>query len=844
MRQRPARLLLAGCVAATLSLGTALAGVPASAGPDDRPATSSAVQEQAKKPRSLVQFLSKDGTAETGTTTTFTLTSVATGAALRIPVIGQGPNTTYSQVVKPGKYTVTSEPSVLNGATYTVSALTPASGAITVKKPKKGTKKNAVTKVTFSLAKDAPDTLMTLGGATPTAVSLSWTGPEGASYSLRRTEGYTPAATAEDGTAVALTSPTATATEDTTVAEATTYTYTLFGSVGSQAVEPSSISLATPSAAGDQPTFALAPDTVLPATLEELDAEPLTETTVAVTLSQATERASRTAATAAPAGRWTARRADEPCVVGAPFLLSTEAAGTDAFYGVIESCDGGSAARRRAGESRAVVDTDVPLSAVLSYLDIEYDASACLTDTEGATETTCAPSADPDGDGLTNVNERDAGTNPGDPDTDDDGLTDGQEVQDHASDPLRQDTDRDDFTDEEEVEEDTEPSILDTDEDGLLDAEEVFYSETDPRSADTDGDGFSDTREVEEDSNPDNAKSVPTKPRKDSDGDGLTDPREELNESDPTVADTDGDGLSDFVEVTVWASYPDLEDSDDDGVDDGDEVAAGRQPMEDESTVIPPFSRAAPRAIAARGVSCSGSGTTVMDPRAGFDEEKRFKVRLSGTKFSYDVAYVAKLFANPYFRATGGVVCQLSVESGSIQLAVTPVPVTLNFWVDGTASSSGFLKWEGPALNAQVGFRGKGSVEVATRCDYIFFCYPELRQSHNFTPVQLFDVGRPSLEISGKASLFVAASLNVSVGFDNRFGKAKAGFTGTVKPFDTTLNVAAGFKNRCAKFDQYGAADLTMKAEAWAISPKYGFNYQRQLFSSEFGRSSGYWGNC
>ena len=134
MRQRPARLVLAGCVAAILSLGTALAGVPASAGADDRSAAAATAQssvDRAKKPKSLVQFLSKDGTAETGTTTTFTLTS-GTGAALRIPVIGQGPKTSYSQVVKPGKYTVTSEPSILNGATYTVSKLAPESGVITV----------------------------------------------------------------------------------------------------------------------------------------------------------------------------------------------------------------------------------------------------------------------------------------------------------------------------------------------------------------------------------------------------------------------------------------------------------------------------------------------------------------------------------------------------------------------------------------------------------------------------------------------------------------------------------------------------------------------------------------
>lgn len=58
---------------------------------------------------------------------------------------------------------------------------------------------------------------------------------------------------------------------------------------------------------------------------------------------------------------------------------------------------------------------------------------------------------DTDGDGLTNDEERAAGTNVSKPDTDSDLLGDREEVQVYGTDPLRADTDGDTFTDGQEV---------------------------------------------------------------------------------------------------------------------------------------------------------------------------------------------------------------------------------------------------------------------------------------------------------------------------------------------------------------------------------------------------------
>lgn len=81
---------------------------------------------------------------------------------------------------------------------------------------------------------------------------------------------------------------------------------------------------------------------------------------------------------------------------------------------------------------------------------------------------------DDDGDGLTNAEEKAIGTNPTNPDTDEDGLSDGAEVRKYHTNPLKADSDLD----------------------KLKDGEEVFKYGTDPLNADTDGDGFSDGDEV------------------------------------------------------------------------------------------------------------------------------------------------------------------------------------------------------------------------------------------------------------------------------------------------------------------------------------------------------------
>ncbi len=182
---------------------------------------------------------------------------------------------------------------------------------------------------------------------------------------------------------------------------------------------------------------------------------------------------------------------------------------------------------------------------------IETKKDAYATAVAGLTLVSESPTADPDGDGLTNAEEKQLGTNKKIADSDADGLKDGEEVKTYKIDPLKMDTDGDGLKDGDEVRiEKTDPGKMDSDGDALGDGEEIQKFKTDPLKADTDGDGLKDGQEVN------------------------------TTKTDPLKADTDGDGLNDGEEVNRHKTSPVKADTDDGTVNDGAEVARASNPLD------------------------------------------------------------------------------------------------------------------------------------------------------------------------------------------------------------------------------------------------------------------------
>ena len=72
-----------------------------------------------------------------------------------------------------------------------------------------------------------------------------------------------------------------------------------------------------------------------------------------------------------------------------------------------------------------------------------------------------------------------------------------------------------------------------------------------------------------------------SKQKADTDGDGLTDGIEvNRYNTDPTRTDSDDDGLTDRDEITIYGTTPWDGDSDDDGALDGAEIGAGTDPLD------------------------------------------------------------------------------------------------------------------------------------------------------------------------------------------------------------------------------------------------------------------------
>ena len=177
---------------------------------------------------------------------------------------------------------------------------------------------------------------------------------------------------------------------------------------------------------------------------------------------------------------------------------------------------------------------------------------------------------DTDGDGLTDGEEAALGTLMDRIDTDSDDLSDGDEVNVYGTNPLDPDSDHDKYADGKEVIYGTDPLANDADGDGMGDIAELECG-TSPQLYDTDADGVSDWDECYTFGPGHTRIFNPLNP--DTDGDGLLDGEEEyIYYTDVDNPDTDGDGLTDSDEVYLYGSSPLSIATDDDWLNDTEEV--------------------------------------------------------------------------------------------------------------------------------------------------------------------------------------------------------------------------------------------------------------------------------
>ncbi|WP_196219986.1 dockerin type I domain-containing protein [Haloarcula sp. K1] len=224
----------------------------------------------------------------------------------------------------------------------------------------------------------------------------------------------------------------------------------------------------------------------------------------------------------------------------------------------------------------------------------ELDPTNPDTDGDGVTDA----EEDLDGDGLTVETELRYNTSVRQPDTDYDSVSDGNEVNKFGTDPRSQTSDNDTLTDGEEVQIGTDPNLADSDADGVRDGQEDFDDDElvtrteldvglNPFEADTDSDGLPDGFEepigalnathndTDSDGTLDGVEDIDT--------DGLTNRAELDNGTLLSVNDTDGDSLTDAEEIKHYGTNPLVIDTDNDTVPDGLEVKQGTDPLSRDS---------------------------------------------------------------------------------------------------------------------------------------------------------------------------------------------------------------------------------------------------------------------
>ena len=211
------------------------------------------------------------------------------------------------------------------------------------------------------------------------------------------------------------------------------------------------------------------------------------------------------------------------------------------------------------------LDTTTPSPTATAVEEVDSDGDGLTDELETALGTDSSL-ADSDADSVSDSDELDFyGTDALDPDTDGDGLEDAEELLTYGTNPLLGDTDGDDVSDGEEVVAGSDP----------LDAASLPATPT-PLPTSTP----EPTLELTSEPTPEAAPALLATPSPTPDETEDSEPGKESELRSLPPDDLDDDGLSTADEVSIHRTNVTVADSDRDGVRDGDEVAAGTDPLD------------------------------------------------------------------------------------------------------------------------------------------------------------------------------------------------------------------------------------------------------------------------
>jgi hypothetical protein len=790
----------ASAVAATPSTG-ALSPLPAQ--------IAAATSESSATETARVVFTSSDGTAEFGTRMVFRLTNVATGAATLVPVPGQKAATRTEVYVAPGEYSVDPPPASISDF-MTATARDISARRITATA-------GAPVDVRFSVSTQIAPMVLSADEITPDTVTLSWgiaKQVDVRNLVVVRTEGLIAANSPAGGTALDASNRTNPKVVIRGLAAGRTYSFALFATnAQGQALPPRTLTIETPRADPKAAAFALAPNSIVPTDFASLRAKRVGEHSVRVVLdANKLTRGSKSEMPGIDAAQTTSG-----CVVGAPFLLKTDVAGNESFWGTVDACgtDG-------AGATTAIINTDVPLNAVFDYYRLtsapEPECFDAETGSDVSPEACNAPIVAEEAEISRGALDIPRGT---------DLVRDQRYYNDTRRHYLVWQSDGNlvvyDANDRFVWGLNLFPAVdfaaigrVSWQEDGNLAAYTAdgnyIWSAMDVIGGDAAL--FINEAGTLQIVAGDAVLWSAVAPAPNAQHSAPLDPPGHATAL--TISPVDAVGLGSSVV------------SDHQGSESGETVQIASHEVHRLPTANPFLAASHGRALpnplfflAAKKskISCEKSGKTIATLNQNVGPLRKFDIKLKDGKLSWAFQVGVEASIDPQFEAEGGIECGLDLPGKAFQISTYPVPVNLELKPDITVSAQGKLAVRGPKITLKLGIDSSGSASGSLdRCTWFEVpCGVGVDISHKTKPIASLSKGSVTAVMQGTLTFKAGIEANLGLGVKNTFVTAKAGISMKLAPLSAELKGQAG-TSRCisASLGYQMGADLL--AEAYILA--------------------------